>query len=195
MQGGAKLYARYAAVVQSSGTGKSRLMDEAATTMFSIPINLRKASARGVCLTSVMTLLLNNIFLSLLGYPPRDPDARAILIDNMNDKPQVDVLSWHCAFLTSLFDHALQTVQSIDAEIQQYGISQEGLPTLAAKFRALMSHGMRFNKHGGFRENFYKKVHLRTHELLHSRTTKTDRPDSPIKNIIFEGRYTPFVLL
>lgn len=32
----------YASVIQSSGTGKSRMVDEAAKLVFTIPLNLRK---------------------------------------------------------------------------------------------------------------------------------------------------------
>jgi hypothetical protein len=39
------LYARYLAIVQSSGTGKSRMIDELSKEHFVIPINLRSADS------------------------------------------------------------------------------------------------------------------------------------------------------
>ena len=41
------LYARYAGIVQSSGTGKSRAVDEMSKTHFVIPINLRAEGTTG----------------------------------------------------------------------------------------------------------------------------------------------------
>lgn len=35
-------YSNYVSIVQSSGTGKSRMVDEAAKLVFTIPLNLRK---------------------------------------------------------------------------------------------------------------------------------------------------------
>jgi hypothetical protein len=42
------LYGRYCAIVQSSGMGKSRLLDEFSKHFFMIPINLRSPSAGGL---------------------------------------------------------------------------------------------------------------------------------------------------
>src|SRR6202022_3495122 len=51
------VYAHYAAIVQSSGIGKSRTVDEMGKVHFSIPINLRDADSTGlfyvyICLTA-----------------------------------------------------------------------------------------------------------------------------------------------
>ncbi len=43
-----KLYARYCSIVQSSGMGKSRLLDEFSKAHFLIPINLRPEGDQGV---------------------------------------------------------------------------------------------------------------------------------------------------
>jgi hypothetical protein len=60
MKADLKQYARYAAIVQSSGTGKSRLVHEVANTIFSIPINLRAPTSAGV--TSLPSIaLLDNV--------------------------------------------------------------------------------------------------------------------------------------
>jgi hypothetical protein len=42
-----KVYAHYAAVVQSSGMGKSRTVDELAKEHFTIPLVLREAKSTG----------------------------------------------------------------------------------------------------------------------------------------------------
>ena len=43
-----RIYAHYAAIVQSSGMGKSRTVDELAKDHFVIPLNLREATSTGV---------------------------------------------------------------------------------------------------------------------------------------------------
>jgi hypothetical protein len=43
----ARPYARFCSIVQSSGMGKSRLLDQFSTTYFMIPVNLRSSEARG----------------------------------------------------------------------------------------------------------------------------------------------------
>ena len=44
-----RVYAHYAAIVQSSGMGKSRTVDELAKDHFVIPLNLREATSTGAC--------------------------------------------------------------------------------------------------------------------------------------------------
>jgi len=41
-------YGRYCSIVQSSGMGKSRLLDELSKEFFLIPINLRPSNGRGL---------------------------------------------------------------------------------------------------------------------------------------------------
>lgn len=41
-------YGRFCVIVQSSGMGKSRLLDEHSKNYFMIPINLRSSDTRGV---------------------------------------------------------------------------------------------------------------------------------------------------
>jgi hypothetical protein len=44
---GAKYYSNYLPIVQSSGTGKSRMVDELAGEIFTIPLNLREPNTSG----------------------------------------------------------------------------------------------------------------------------------------------------
>jgi hypothetical protein len=44
---GDQFYANYLPIVQSSGTGKSRMVDELAGEVFTIPLNLREADTSG----------------------------------------------------------------------------------------------------------------------------------------------------
>src|SRR6266702_7656149 len=43
-----RAFGRYCSIVQSSGMGKSRLLDELSKDFFLIPINLRSVSGRGL---------------------------------------------------------------------------------------------------------------------------------------------------
>jgi hypothetical protein len=48
-----KVYAHYVAIVQSSGMGKSRTVDELGKCHFSIPMNLRDAKSTGAAVRSI----------------------------------------------------------------------------------------------------------------------------------------------
>ena len=48
-----KVYAHYAAIVQSSGMGKSRTVDELGKQHFSIPMNLRDATSTGAIVSYI----------------------------------------------------------------------------------------------------------------------------------------------
>lgn len=43
------MYAHYTSIVQSSGMGKSRTVDELAKDHFVIPLNLQKEDSTGAC--------------------------------------------------------------------------------------------------------------------------------------------------
>jgi hypothetical protein len=54
-----ELYARYCSIVQSSGMGKSRLLDELSKKYFMIPINLRSKATTGLSSRYFLQVLLN----------------------------------------------------------------------------------------------------------------------------------------
>jgi hypothetical protein len=53
-------YARFISIVQSSGMGKSRMIDEVAKTKFVLPLNLRKNSDGQIVICSWRHLLLTS---------------------------------------------------------------------------------------------------------------------------------------
>ena len=55
------VYALYCSIIQSSGMGKSRLLDQLSKTYFMIPINLRNASADGLSYCDFFQGLLNPV--------------------------------------------------------------------------------------------------------------------------------------
>lgn len=64
------VYGRYCSIVQSSGMGKSRLLDEFSKYFFLIPVNLRSAGSRG-------------LFISPLYSQPATSILQAILLPTM----------------------------------------------------------------------------------------------------------------
>ncbi|KAH9052553.1 hypothetical protein EDB87DRAFT_1692196 [Lactarius vividus] len=81
-----KRYARYCSIVQSSGMGKSRLLDGFSKEHFLIPINLRPKDGKG--------------------YPPADEEVREFLTSNREyqDKNRSESSYMRaCCFLKALF--------------------------------------------------------------------------------------------
>ncbi|KIL61713.1 hypothetical protein M378DRAFT_42226, partial [Amanita muscaria Koide BX008] len=72
--GQANRYARYLAIVQSSGTGKSRMIEELSKKHLVIPVNLRGPRESGPGLKY------------LSGYPPPDKKAPTYLSGTVSQK-------------------------------------------------------------------------------------------------------------
>ena len=65
-------YARYLAIVQSSGTGKSRMIEELSKTHLVIPVNLRGSSETGLFLVFVTPQAGSGLKYFRLSSPRRD---------------------------------------------------------------------------------------------------------------------------
>ncbi|KAI9070181.1 hypothetical protein FKP32DRAFT_1670559 [Trametes sanguinea] len=121
-----KRYARYASITQSSGSGKSRMVDELAKTIFCIPMCLGSDQA----------------------YPPSDSQLRSWFasIGGLED----DMRTVHVQLLMcSLFETALERAKLIASDPALQGES------VASRFRQLMSEGMVYGQHGLYRQEFY----------------------------------------
>ncbi|KAI0298434.1 hypothetical protein B0F90DRAFT_702078 [Multifurca ochricompacta] len=129
-----KIYARYCSIIQSSGMGKSRLIDELSREDFLIPINLRPHGNKG--------------------YPPPDNELRQFLAGPQQDTA---LLAYNRAshFLLALFKVTQDTIvneldpRSNNAPDRNYRIRA---------FRDLMSSGQNLKSVGGDRQSFYNKV-------------------------------------
>ncbi|KAI0292092.1 hypothetical protein B0F90DRAFT_1823220 [Multifurca ochricompacta] len=129
-----KIYARYCSIVQSSGMGKSRLIDELSREDFLIPINLRPHDSKG--------------------YPPPDSELHQFLAGPQQDTA---LLAYNRAshFLLALFEVTQDTIvnkldpRSNNAPDRNYRIRA---------FRDLMSSGQNLKSVGGDRQSFYNKV-------------------------------------
>ncbi|KAF9507889.1 hypothetical protein BS47DRAFT_1488645 [Hydnum rufescens UP504] len=130
-------YAHTLSITQSSGTGKSRLVDEFSKEHFVIPLNLRDSD----------------------GYPPADSaDIRRWLLEPNNASLSTQRLA---AFLLALFMEVAETIENIDLLIGQMippSPNDEEPMSISMKFRLLMTYGQSYGKPGRFREYFYHNV-------------------------------------
>ncbi|KAI9448548.1 hypothetical protein H4582DRAFT_2051978 [Lactarius indigo] len=135
-----KRYARYCSIVQSSGMGKSRLLDEFSKEHFLIPINLRPKDGEG--------------------FPPADDGVRDFLTSNQDyqgkSRSESSYMRAHY-FLNALFCVTAETITKLDAD---YTPSKGGAKRTyhINKFRKFMSNGQTMGSSGFQRVNFYREV-------------------------------------
>ncbi|KAH9030051.1 hypothetical protein EDB85DRAFT_1891783 [Lactarius pseudohatsudake] len=135
-----KRYARYCSIVQSSGMGKSRLLDEFSKEHFLIPINLRPKDGEG--------------------FPPADDGVREFLTSNQEyqgkSRSESSFIRAHY-FLKALFCVTAETITKLDAD---YTPSEGGAKRTYRidKFREFMSNGQTMGSSGIQRVNFYGEV-------------------------------------
>lgn len=132
-------------IVQSSGMGKSRLLDEFSKKHFLIPINLRKTGTR-----SAYHLLLS-LFCSsliLLAFPPPD-DSIHSLLTKRDSYENVYFRSLH--FLTALLE---KTTKVITEDLKE----ADSRIMRITKFRDFMADGQTLERAGEKRRNFYEEI-------------------------------------
>ncbi|KAK2464489.1 hypothetical protein APHAL10511_003468 [Amanita phalloides] len=144
-----EVYAPFASIVQSSGMGKSRTVDELAKDHFIIPINLRGARSTG--------------------YPPADHSVRDYLTSAISKHDAFDRAS---AFLEALFMHITAMLTTLNLK------NSSNYVTLAREFRSLMTEGQKITGHNLFRENFYKQIIEAAKQLLTQRKSPKHQASS-----------------
>ncbi|KAM6499182.1 hypothetical protein JOM56_004690, partial [Amanita muscaria] len=97
-----QIYAHSCSVVQSSGMGKSRTVDELGKKCFSIPINLRDAQSTG--------------------YPPADLEVLNFLTIERQEDPSYRRA---CCFIDALFEHTDLTLQNFDSQWEIEKVARE----------------------------------------------------------------------
>jgi hypothetical protein len=137
-------YAPCCSVVQSSGMGKSRLLDELSKKYFLIPINLRKSPSTGVYTISPFS----SITLMFLGYPPSDDSVRDLLTKSKSAKGAY-VRSLY--FLLVLFE---RTTRVITEDLKD----AHDRSTCITKFREFMADGQTRRSVGEKRKKFYQEI-------------------------------------
>jgi hypothetical protein len=146
-------YARYTSIVQSSGMGKSRAIDELSKKHLVVPLNLREDS-KGKFLNDCAVPWSLTV---ALGFPPPDDDVRDWLLKG---KTKMEAFTRAGAFLCALFVTLLRYLQQLDAEIADISTLaiDERPKSLEAKLRLLMTAGQTFSRQGQPRRQFYEEV-------------------------------------
>jgi hypothetical protein len=139
-----RCYGRYCSILQSSGMGKSRLLDEFSKSFFLIPINLRAEGTTGSCY--LITVAPKACLICLIGYPPPDDDVRNFFVRG-SPIQAYQVRS----FLSALFETTAETLRRL-------GDDQSTYYTQVARFREFMSKGQHMKSVGSNRRNFYQDV-------------------------------------
>jgi hypothetical protein len=167
------LYARVLTIVQSSGMGKSRMIDELSKHHFVIPLNLRDGESGRFfwCLISKFIPLTK-----LTGYPASDSKVRSWFKTPGLSPAQSDL---RCsAFLTALLEKTLEIVEDPQRQIRnaiekspnlredEKEVALNHYPiALQEQFRLFMTVGQTFSKQGDLRVNFYDRVIERANEV------------------------------
>lgn len=152
-----KIYARYCSIVQSSGMGKSRLLDEFARGFFTIPINLRPAKSDGTSCLS-LPIMDHQARLFLVGFPPADVQVRDFLlgVEGTLEASAQLAYSRACNFLLALFKKTEETVASFNGQTKAERIKE---------FRKFMSDGQSMRVAGENRRRFYSDVVTRARDV------------------------------
>ncbi len=135
------IYARYCSIVQSSGMGKSRLLDEFSRSFFLVPINLRPANTDGM---SYLLFPVMACQTHLLGFPPPDNQVRDFL-----SGPADTAFDRACNFLLTLFGKCKEAVAKFDCRDKAERVQE---------FRRFMSEGQSMRYVGGNRQMFFNDV-------------------------------------
>ncbi|KAI0260882.1 hypothetical protein BC834DRAFT_898710 [Gloeopeniophorella convolvens] len=153
-------YARVTVIVQSSGMGKSRMVDEVSKALLTIPINLGSGST---------------------GYPPPDTALRDWLCnptgikDASPSKSQTNAAARCHAFLASLLRALLSHLEDLLGGPNWVGRTDFGY--IAFRFREKMIEDQSFVGHGSYRKKFYEKVVSGADEI--PKSTQDYVPASP----------------
>ncbi|KAF8335966.1 uncharacterized protein EI90DRAFT_3047708 [Cantharellus anzutake] len=134
-------YNRSITIIQSSGCGKSRLMDKVAEERFAFPLNIGESLQK-----SVET------------YPPADEDVRKFLLPQVTDTNDSLHVKYAC-FLIQMFHTARPIVRSFRLKAHS---------RIAKRWRAYLAEGQSFREMGPNRKKFYGDVINRAMDLMRS---------------------------
>ncbi|KIL64218.1 hypothetical protein M378DRAFT_628828 [Amanita muscaria Koide BX008] len=126
-------YARYLAIVQSSGTGKSRMIEELSKKHLVIPVNLLDSYHE-------------------TGYPPTDKKAYTYLTRATS---QEEARVHAVAFLRAVFKEASKLITEFRESLPEGMGGHDQIVDLFSKY---MSKGMTWDSHGDQRQSFYDNV-------------------------------------
>ncbi|KAF5341557.1 hypothetical protein D9757_014561 [Collybiopsis confluens] len=138
-------YAPYCAIVQSTGTGKSRTVDEFSKYHFVVPLNLRKPSAEG--------------------FPPSDAQVYNFLAsDSVHGLAKRDLDQQVEAFMIALFEKCNEVIKRAVGD--HPGENWLETSKAAIWFREKMTEGQSFGSQGAYRIQFYDDVIKNANKII-----------------------------
>ncbi|KAF8492187.1 hypothetical protein F5888DRAFT_1619276, partial [Russula emetica] len=142
-------YSRQATIVNSSGTGKSRMVDQLALKIITVPMCLRPDSSTG--------------------YPRPDSTLRSWLLSGeISDITLGTIRKRLHGFVYALLTVTRTTLESIDNETK-----------LASVFRERMTEGQSYRGPNAYREGFYKRVTQLADEVSSQQTDDPRDSEQP----------------
>ncbi|THH18797.1 hypothetical protein EUX98_g8894, partial [Antrodiella citrinella] len=142
-------YAPYCTIVESTGTGKSRMVDEFSRANFTLTVNLRDPPAQG--------------------FPPSDDKVYKYFEPESLGAKTLDELWVHVtAFMLALFEECKKAILTVmEKECSCDNDRKEWLHHKGAVwFRDKMTEGQTMKSQGEYRVNFYNSVVLRAEEVV-----------------------------
>ncbi|KAI0288403.1 hypothetical protein BC826DRAFT_1107716 [Russula brevipes] len=149
-------YAHCSTIVNSSGTGKSRTIDQLSKRIITVSICLRAPGTGSVLHSDAH---FTTLMLYTAGFPPPDSALRDWLISKPWDRPAI-MKRFH-GFVYSLLTvtrERLQELVNSNANGLREGNGMINQENLADAFRDRMTKGQEFGGTGQYRQDFFKLV-------------------------------------
>jgi hypothetical protein len=170
------MHARIVMIVQSSGMGKSRMIDELSKKHFVIPLNLRNGeSGRFFCrLISKLKPLTSNLLAIQLPTPRSAPGLKylGLVLPKAISAAVLSSPHWSRKRWTLLKTQNTQQqiynaiTESPNLGDQEKAAAQQNYPsTIQEQFRLFMTVGQTFSKQSDLRIEFYDRVVERANEV------------------------------
>ena len=161
-------YAPMCAIIQSSGTGKSRMVDQLGTTHFVIPVCLRRLGEPGRFL--FCRLRPYKLITSSPGFPPSDEPVRSYFLASGKPSNEADVYAQRRfdAFFKVLFDKTLGKLQDLEQTRVESTGNNDRYEMLASSFREAMTENQTFWSPNRFRSRFYEDVVISASAMVRS---------------------------
>ncbi|KAI0287898.1 hypothetical protein BC826DRAFT_916433 [Russula brevipes] len=141
-------YGPHASILNSSGTGKSRMVDELSRTIITVPICLREGPT---------------------GFPPPDVNLRR-WFNRLGLYSRKDVVDRLLCMICSLLNLTLKNLQDIEEEEDETVLERQRL--LAKTFRELMTDGQKFSEVNAYRRSFFDEVIALVEEATKAETNR-----------------------